>query len=186
MKTFRATTPCEVNVNRDEASRLIDEVDVGDRDGRIDRLVGLTHLLPTDDMVGFSGQAAEWLFEDIQATWLYGCFTSTVLTAHAFCSLQVAGLLRLVLDDPSLPEEAQSLEHLAAIAEETGAIDHDLQAQLLNLHDRYRAYTAADLHEHQLRLERHLVEMESVGGEDPLVADARQAVTIAISLVYRR
>ncbi len=88
-------------------------------------------------------------------------------------------------DDPSLPEEAQSLEHLAAIAVDAGAIDLDLQARLLNLHDRCRAYTAAHLHEHQLRLERHLVEVESVGDEDSLLTDARQAVTTAISLVYR-
>jgi hypothetical protein len=88
---FPATTRCEATMNKDEASRLINEVDVSDHDGRAERLVELTGLLPDDGLIGFSGQAAEWLFDDIKATWLYGSFTSTVLTAYAFCSLQVAG-----------------------------------------------------------------------------------------------
>ena len=41
-------------------------------------------------MLGFSSQAPQWLFEDIKATWLYGCFPSTVLTAYALCGLQTA------------------------------------------------------------------------------------------------
>jgi hypothetical protein len=169
-----------------EASQLITEVDESDHEGRTERLIELAELLPVDRMLGFSGQAPQWLFEDIKATWLYGCFTSTVLTAHAFCSLQIAGSLRLLPDDPGLPDELKSLEHLAAVAVEAGAIDVELQARLLGLHDRYRAYTAAHLHEHERRVERHVVEAEAIGGEHPLLADARQALTTAISLVYRR
>ena len=73
-------------MNQHEASLFTTEVDERDREGRAERYVELTELLPNDDMIGFSGQASHWLFEDIKATWLYACFTSTVLTAHAFCS----------------------------------------------------------------------------------------------------
>jgi hypothetical protein len=152
----------------------------------MERLIELTELLPTGGMIGFSGRASQWLFEDIKATWLYGCFTSTVLTAHAFCSLQIAGWLRLLPDDPRLPDEPDSLEHLAAIATEAGVVDVDLQARLVDLHDRYRAYTAAHLHLHQGRLERHVVEAEAIGDDDPLLTDAHQALSTAVSLVYRR
>lgn len=169
-----------------EASQLITQVDESDHEGRTERLVELIELLPVEGMIGFSGQAPQWLFEDIKATWLYGCFTSTVLTAHAFCSLQIVGSLRLLLDDQGLPDEPDSLEHLAAIAVEAGAVDVELQARLLDLHDRYRVYTAAHLHRHEGRLERHVVEAEAIGGEHPLLADARQALSTAISLVYRQ
>lgn len=172
-------------MDRDEASQLIARIDVSDHEGRVERLVELTELLP-EDMIGFSGQAAQWLFEDVKATWLYGCFTSTVLTAHAFCSLQIAGGIRLLPDDPRLPDEAQSLEHLAAIAVEAGAVDVDIQARLLDLHDRHRAYTAAHLHEHEARMERHLHDSETISGEHPLLVDARNALTTAVRLVYRR
>jgi hypothetical protein len=169
-----------------EASRLITAVDERDHRDRGERLVQLTDLLPDDGMLGFSGQAAQWLFEDIKATWLYGCFTSTVVTAHAFCLVQLAGWVRLLPDDPGLPDEAQSLEHLAALAVSAGAPDVELQARLVELHDRYRSYTASDLHKHDLRLERHLVEAEAVTDEHPLLLDARDALTTAVRLVFRR
>lgn len=172
-------------MDQDEASRLIAEVDGSDHAGRTDRLVELAALLPDDDMVGFSGQAAQWLFEDVKATWLYGCFTSTVLTAHAFCSLQIAGLVRLLPDNPALPMEAETLEALAAIAVEAGLVDVEVQGALLTLHDRFRSYSAAHLHEHEMRLERHMAEVEVVGDEDPLLLDARQAMSTAVRLVYR-
>lgn len=173
-------------MDQNEASQLITDVDESDHRGRTERLVELTELLPTEGIVGFSGQASQWLFEDIKATWLYGCFTSTVLTAHAFCLLQIASHLRLLPDDSRLPDEPESLEHLAALAVEAGAVDVEMQARLLDLHDRYRAYTAAHLHEQESRLERHVVEAEAIGGEHPLLADARHALRTAVSLVYRR
>lgn len=172
-------------MDQGEASQLIAEVDASDHAGRAERLVELTNLLPEDGMLGFSGQAAQWLFEDVKATWLYGCFTSTVVTAHAFCSLQLAGRIRLLPDDPGLPDEARSLEHLAVLAVEASAIDVDLQARLVDLHDRYRAYTATHLHNHEGRLERHLIEAEAVSDEHPLLVDARHAITTAVRLVYR-
>jgi hypothetical protein len=171
-------------MNQDEASALIIEIDEADHTGRAERLVELTQLLPQDDMVGFSGQAARWLFEDVKATWLYGSFTGTVLAAHAFCLLQLAGHIRMLQDDPSLPDEAASLEELATLAVERRLISVDLQADLVRIHDRHRAYTAARLHEHPLDLDRHLVESAQVTDEHPLLLDARHALTTAVRVVY--
>lgn len=173
-------------MDQDQASDLIAEVDERDHQGRTERLVELTELLPGDGMIGFSGQAAQWLFEDVKATWLYGCFTSTVVTAHAFCAQQLAGSIRMLPDDPSLPDDADSLEHLAAIAADRGIIDVDLRALLVELNDRSLSYTVTHLHEYQARLERHLVEAQALSEDHPLLADARQAITTAIRLVYRR
>lgn len=92
----------------EEASHLVADVDARDHRDRTERLVDLVELLG-DDVVGFSGQAAEWLFEDVKATWLYGYFTATVLTSYAFCVHQLAGLVRMALDDPSIPETDGSL-----------------------------------------------------------------------------
>lgn len=173
-------------MNPDEASQLISDIDERDLAGRTERLVELTELLPGDGMLGFSGQAAQLLFEDVKATWLYGCFTSTVLTAHAFCSLQLAGLIRLLPDDPDIADEVGSLEELAALAVEVAAVDVDTQARLVDLHDRHSAYTAAHLCEHEARLERHLIEAETMTDEHPLLRDARLSLVTSARLVYRR
>lgn len=53
----------------DEASELVAEADARERNGRATRLVELTDLLG-EEIVGFSGQAAQWLFDDVKATWL--------------------------------------------------------------------------------------------------------------------
>ena len=160
-------------MDAEQASRLITEVDDRDHLQRRARLVELTHLLPDDEMFGFAGPAAHWLFEDVKATWLYGAFTGTVLTAHAFCLLQVASWIRLLPDDPRLPDEAQSLERLAAFGVEAGVLDVDLQPRLIELQDRYRAYAAANLHVHEARLERHLEEADSMTDEHPLLTGTR-------------
>lgn len=169
-----------------EASELINNINGTDHAGRVERLVELSRLLPEAGMLGFSGQAAQWLFEDVKATWLYGCFTSTVVTAHAFCSLQLAGTVRMLPDDPLLPEEAESLEQLAAFAVGARVIDVELQASLIDLYDRYRFYSQAHLHEYEALLERHLSEAGQVSADHPLLGDARQALTTAVRLVYRR
>jgi hypothetical protein len=184
MTTFPAITHCEATMDHDQASALIRERDGADHTERSERLIELTELLPQQGMLGFSGQAAQWLFEDVKATWLYGCFTSTVLTAHAFCLLQLAGLIRMLPDDQSLPDEAASLEDLAELAVELRVIDIDLQADLVRLHDQHRAYTAANLHEHPLDLDLHLVESAQVTDEHPLVLDARHAIATSVRLVY--
>ena len=100
-------------------------------------------------MMAFSGQAAEWLFDDIKATWLYGYFSATILSAHAFCMLQLANVIRLMPEDPGLPQEAESLEHLATVSAAQGLVDVTLQSHLVTLHDLHRTYTVANLHEHQ-------------------------------------
>jgi hypothetical protein len=184
MKMCLAITNSEVTMNEDEASRLISTVDDDDHDNRVARLVEMEGLLPTSsELMEFAGQEAKWLFDDVKATWLYGCFTSTVLTAYAFCLLQLANAIRMLPDDPGLPDEPGSLEELAAIAAAREVIDIELQARVLALHDRQRIYSAAPLHEHEFRLERHLVEAQSMSDEHALVVDARQALTTAIEIV---
>lgn len=173
-------------MDQNEASTLIAAVDERDHDGRTERLVELTAFLPRDGMIGFSGHAAQWLFEDVKATWLYGCFTSTVVTAHAFCAQQLAGWIRMLPDEASLPDDAHSLEHLAAIAADRGIVDVELRALLLELNDRSLSYTATHLHRYEARLERHLIEAEALSHDDPLLVDARQALLTAVRLVYRR
>jgi hypothetical protein len=141
-------------------------------------------LLPLEDeLMGFSGQAAIWLFDDIKATWIYGYFTSTVLSAHAFCTLQIANAIRLLPDDPNLPEESQALEDLAAIAVAHELIDVESQSHLVVLNDLHRSFTAATLHEHQTMLERHLAESDTINSEPPLLVDAQHALTTAIECV---
>jgi hypothetical protein len=168
----------------DEASQQIAAVDESDHEERAERLVELMDLLPTvDELMGFSGQAARWLFEDLKSTWIYASFTSTVLTAHAFCMLQLANSIRLSSEDANLTEEAATLEELATIAVEQGVIDIELQAQLVVLHDRYRTYAAADLRKHLARLEEHLVESSTLGDEPALLTDARFALNTAIRFI---
>jgi hypothetical protein len=185
MKMFLATTGCELMIERIEAGRSISDVDARDHVERVERLIELSDLLTGDTQVGFSGQAAEWLFEDVKATWIYGCFVGTVLTAHAFSLLQVSGQIRLVSDDPNLAEEAFSLEHLGELAVAAGAIDIELQTQLLRLHDLHRLYTAARLREHLPALEVHLDESETVSQDPPLLVDARFALMTAARVLYR-
>jgi hypothetical protein len=141
--------------------------------------------LPGDD-IGFSGQAAEWLFEDVKATWLYGYFTATVLTSHAFCTHQLAGLIRMLPDDPSLPESAGSLEDLAEICERQGVIGIDLRAKLVALHDIASVYLSAGLHEYGAQLEQHVIESELFTDEQSLATDARAALECSIALLHRR
>jgi hypothetical protein len=91
----------------------------------------------------------------------------------------------MLADVPRLPDEAESLEQLAAIAVEAGALDVERQARLLELHDRYRLYAFAHLHEYEARLERHMVEVAIIGTEHHLLSDARLALVTSVSLVYR-
>lgn len=173
-------------MHEDEASQRISNVDEEDHDGRVERLVELDGLLPTSsELMAFAGPQAQWLFEDVKATWLYASFTSTVLTAHAFCVLQLANAIRLLPDDPAFPDgsdpgEADSLDDLAAIAVARSVVDIDLQARLVTLHDRHRAYTAPSFQGSDFEFERHLVDTQSVGDEHALLVDARQALTTAV------
>lgn len=169
----------------DEALETLAEVDGREIADRAARLVELTALLG-DEILGFSGQAAQWLFEDIKATWIYGYFAATVLAANAFCIQQLAGLLRLLADDPSLPETATSLEALAALTEERGLITVDLRARLVTLNDIAHVYGSAELHEYQAKAEHRALEAERFAGEDNLLTDARSAVMCSVAVVHRR
>ena len=168
-----------------DATRAVAEADDRENEVRAARLVELNDML-ADDVVGFSGQAAQWLFEDVKATWIYGYFTSTVLTAYAFCMHQLAGLIRMLPDDPGLPDESTSLDALAATAHGHGLIGVDLRAQLVTLHDFGTMYLAVGLHEYTARIERRVVEAEMFTDEHSLLSDARAALSCSVALLHRR
>ena len=173
-------------MNQYQAVQAITTADEAERDNRATRLVELVQLLG-DEMIGFSGQAASWLFDDVKATWLYGYFTATVVTAYAFCLRQLAGIVLMLPDDPELPETVDSLENLAAACHERGLVDIELRANLVSLHDAASAYTRVGLHEQDLRLEGRLVEANLLGGdEDLLLADARSALHCCVALLHRK
>lgn len=168
-----------------DAARTVAEADARENGDRAERLVELQSLL-ADEEVGLSGEAAQWLFEDIKATWIYGYLTATVLAAYAFCMHQLAGLVRMFPDDPGLRDEMTSLEELAAMAQLRGLIDIDLHARLLNLHDVGTIYLTVGLHEYSAQTERRIVEAESFADDHPLLADARAALTCSAALLHRR
>lgn len=172
-------------MERAEAATTVAEVDRRENDDRAARLVELDSLL-TNDVIGFSGQAAEWLFDDVKATWIYGYFAATILAAYAFCIHQLAGLIRMLPDDPDLPEETTSLEELAAVAQDRGLIDVDLRARLVTLHDSATMYLAGGLHEYHAQVERRVVEAELFADEHALLGDARDALTCSVALLHRR
>lgn len=172
-------------VDPKEAARLVAEIDARDNESRGERLAELNSLLP-DDFIGFSGQAAEWLFDDVKATWIYGYFTATVLAAHAFCLQQLAGLIRMQRDDLSLPDSIGSLDHLSALAEEHRLIDLDLRARLLTLDDVARVYASVGLHEYDGQAERRELEAERFAEEHSLLTDARAALGCSMALLHRR
>ena len=166
----------------EEASRLVSKVDDRENADRATRLVELSDLLD-DRGVGFHGQAAEWLFEDVKATWIYGYFTATVLASDAFCRHQLAGLVRLTTDlaPPTLP--SGSLESLAALAEQRGVIDDETHARLVTLHDVTLTYTSASVSEFNSPLDRRMADSQRFADEHGLLADARHALTCAVSVL---
>jgi hypothetical protein len=174
-------------MDRADVEQSLRDIDSADREGRVTRLMELSGMLPEDGVIGFSGQAGQWLFEDVKATWLYGCFVATVLSAAVFCQVQLAGLFRSLPDAPDLPDQAASLEELARLAAERGLIDTPLHAQLVVLNDAANAYSDTALHEAALGVERRLVDADVVGAEDhPLLEDARTALGAAVALLFRR
>jgi hypothetical protein len=173
-------------VEASEAASLISARDANDHAGRIARLLELSELLPDQDALGFSGPAAALLFEDLKATWIYGYFTSTVVTSNAFCHLQLSGTLRLLAEVPPALTGVQSLADIAGVAVDAGAIDVSIQALLVTLVDAATRYSAVDHDQYDPGFERHLLDVEAVSDEDPLLLDARQALLAATKLVYRR
>lgn len=167
-----------------EASRLVSEVDDRENSDRGARLVELNSLLG-DRHVGFHGQAAEWLFDDVKATWIYGYFTATVLASSAFCIHQLAGLIRLTTAGTplALADPNSSLEGLAALAEQGGIIDDEVHARLLLLDDVTLIYSTASVSEFKSDLDQRMADSERFAGEHGLLADARDALTCAISVL---
>lgn len=168
-----------------EAATRVAEVDRRENEDRASRLTELDALL-SDDVVGFSGQAAEWLFEDVKATWIYGYFTATILAAYAFCAHQLAGVIRMIPDDPDLPEQTTSLEELAAATRDRGLINLDLHARLVRLHDSATVYLAVGLHEYDAQVERRVAEASLFTDEHALLSDARDALECSVALLHRR
>lgn len=169
-----------------DASGEIRAVDEASHSERVQRLLELTDMLPTDGLVGTYGNAADWVFEDVKATWLYGQFSATVLSAYAFCRLQVAGMLRDLPDHPDLPARAGSLEDLALAVVSAGLIDLEAQALLVQLEDRHTLYSRIDLLEYRTQIDRHAVEAEWLGAEQALLGDARLALEASIAVLATR
>lgn len=168
-----------------DAARAVAEVDEREAPYRAARLVELNAMLPTAE-VGFSGQAAQWLFEDVKATWIYGYFTATVLAAVGFCLQQVAGSIRMLADGTELPTESTSLDQVSALAHGHGLISVDLRAKLLTLHDLGSLYLNVGLHGRLAGVERHIVEADRYAGEHALLSDARSALACSVALLHRR
>jgi hypothetical protein len=145
-------------------------------DDRAERLVEFGALRPSEDFICLAGTAGEFLLASIEATWVYGFFPATVLTSHAFCRLQLAGLIRQLPEDADLPQEGGSLEELANIASTRRVIGVDVEAQLVSLHDRASDYAVAGLQEFNRNLDRHIREVEAATDNAALQIDARAAI----------
>ena len=171
-------------MNRDEASQALKERQDRDHEDCIDRFMELMELLP-DQAVGTSGSAAHWLFEDVKGTWIYGFLSATVVLAAAFCKLQLAEMIRMGPDDPSLTAEPLSLEELARAAAERQVIGVELQAVLTELHDLSLPYLTVNLHRAQMLLDRHMVEAEDAGDNEPQITDGRRALRAAVAMLIK-
>jgi len=127
------------------------------------------------------GTAASLLLDDLKAAWIYGIFASTVITAADFCAVQVAGALRLagVDDERASPD---SVEDLLRLAQVEGVISSELHARLVELHDRAQQYRHSPSWVIDRRLDDHLEECALLGESDPLRADAKSALLLALDL----
>ena len=165
-----------------DAVRLIEETDLDERNARASRLLELSDLVGTRPQV-LHGLAAEWLFEDVKATWIYGYFTGTVLTAYAFCVQQLAGFVRTMSDDPEVSDDSADLEVLAGIAHHCDLADGDLRARLVRLHDSATLYLTAGLISYGRRLESRDEDAETFMDEPTLLLDARHALECCVGLL---
>lgn len=150
-----------------ESSRQITERDLAEHERPSLRLAELNDVMPNSEFIGFAGTATELMFEDVKATWIYGYFTSTIITSYAFCLQQLANKMRLVGDAQGDVGETLSLDAIVNIAATQGLIGVDLQAELLQLHDRAMPYILANTIEHLLLLDRHFNDATHVSDEDP-------------------
>jgi hypothetical protein len=173
-------------VETDEALAAVGEEDDRERTARARRLIELSGVVGATEAV-FYGQAAEWLFDDVKATWIYGYFAATIVAAHAYCQQHLAGLLLTGPDDPVLPDSLGSLDELAAVCAERGLIDIDVRSRLVELHASADPYVTANLHTDGRRLERRLSEAQLLNpDEHPLLAEARAALLCCTALLVHR
>ena len=169
-----------------EALAAVQDADDRDHSERARRLVELSEMVGSSDAVFFS-QAAEWLFDDVKATGIYGYFSATVVTAYAYCTSHLAGLLLLGRDERDLPDAVDSLEGLAAACTRGGLIDVDLQAMLSELQLSADAYLPTTLSTAPRVLEQRLGEASLLSSnEHPLQAEARAALSCCTSLIFSR
>lgn len=166
-----------------EARATVAEVDARDLEDRAERFAELSELSPSG-LIGTSGQAADQLFSDIKATWIYGYFAATTVIAASFCVQQLSGMLRLEADDPALPESTNSLEEAAALSFDRGIIDIDLRARLVALHDAAQVYSSAGLHQHRRDATQRSLDAEQFAGQEILLLDARSAIQCSISVLH--
>lgn len=169
----------------DAARRAVASFDERELVERASRLQELDALLD-DREHGYSGQAAQWLFDDVKATWIYGYLTATVVAAYAFCVQKLSGLVRMLPDDPGLPDGSMALDLLAAIAHQRGLVDVRTRAQLVALHDAAQGYLSSNPHEFPAQTERRAAEAEEFADEHMLLTDGRRALECAITLLHRR
>lgn len=141
-----------------EAIALTDGEELSDRAARLQELSNLLG----DENITLFGQTAEWLFEDVKATWIYGYFVSTVVTAHAFCVQRTSG------------------RH----AETLGVVDLDMRARLVRLHDAAAPYLAANPPTVNRELERRVDDATRFSNEHALLSDARSALECCIGLLH--
>ena len=172
-----------MGMDQERASSAVAEVDSVDHAERTNRLVQLANAMPTSERIGFAGTGPELLFEDVKATWIYGAFTSTIITSYFFCLQQLANKIRLLGEISSESNDTLSLELVANIATDLGIIEVELQARLLKLNDLSMAYMLTSTVEHRLLLDQHFIDATQVSDEHPLLADAQHAMLVAISLL---
>lgn len=165
-----------------DAREAIAAADSSDLEDRAHRLVELNAALP-DGHVALAGEAADLLFADVKATWIYGYFAATTVVAASFCIQQVAGRLRLFSDDDELPIATKSLEEVAALAHERSLIDIDLRAELVALHDAAQVYSFADLHEDRRAATERAMAAAHFSDHDHLLEDARLALRCSIAVL---
>ena len=170
-------------MDQEQASLKITEVDSVDHEERINRLVQLMDAMPTSEHIGFAGTGPQLMFEDVKATWIYGAFTSTIITSYVFCMQQLANKIRLFGENVPDHIDTLSLETIANIAADLEIIEVDIQARLIQLNDLSMAYMLTSTVEHRLLLDQHFADATQFSNGHPLLADAEHAMLVAISLL---
>lgn len=161
------------------ALREMDELSINDRAERLADLIdGLG-----DGPVHLQGDEAGVLFDDVQATWIAGYFSATIVSAHAFCSLQLAGLIRLRTDRFKAQERlGLSLEQLAQLASGSNIIDTAAQGLCIELAERQKDFVDDQTPVRSLRYRSHTESSLEFDSEHPLLTSARVALSASIAL----